>query len=160
MTRPDQPVPRQRPHDGLLAALVVVLLLRSALGIWDAWSLFASGVRAVPISEGATVGGTPFWSLLWAALTLSAALLLARRHALGWVLGVASCVAYLASGIGDVALFRMEGAITLGPWVLFLVDLAGPAIVLALLVSIRPWFLTVARRPRFRVATLTDPGRR
>jgi hypothetical protein len=134
-----------RSHDGLLVALVLAFTLRAVLSFADAWSLYRQGVRFVPISDGGTVGGAPFWPFLWGVLSLAAALLLWRRQALGWVLGVAACVAYLVAGIGDAALFEMGDSVPLGAWALFLVDLAGPAIALALLFSVRPWFLSVAR---------------
>lgn len=149
MSRPDAslgPAPAAgRPHDGLLIILVLAFALRALFSFADAWSLYRQGVRFIPISEGATVGGAPFWSFLWGTLSLAAALLLWRRQALGWVLAVAACVAYLVAGIGDAALFEMGGSVSLGAWALFLVDLAGPAIALALLFSVRPWFLSVAQ---------------
>jgi len=134
-----------RPHDGLLIVLVVGFALRAALSFADAWSLYRQGVRFIPISEGATVGGAPFWPLLWGTLSLVAAVLLWRRQALGWVLGAATCLAYLVAGIGDATLFEVDCSVSLGAWALFLVDLAMPAIALALLFSVRPWFLAVAR---------------
>ena len=149
MSRPDASLgpatAAGRPQDGLLIVLVLAFGLRAALSFADAWSLYRQGVRFIPISDGGTVGGAPFWSFLWGALSTAAALLLWRRRALGWVLGVAACVAYLMAGIGDAALFEMGDSVSLGAWVLFLIDLAGPAIALALLFSLRPWFLSVAR---------------
>ena len=74
-------------------------------------------------------------------------MLLVRRQAIGWVLAAGACAAYLVMGLGDAALFDSAATIPAGAWVLFVIDIAGPAVVLALLISVRPWFLASARRP-------------
>ncbi|MGZ6260798.1 MAG: hypothetical protein ACXWN5_08105, partial [Candidatus Limnocylindrales bacterium] len=113
----------------------------------DMWTLARSGIRFVPLGAGATVGGSPVWAGLWAAVCLAAAVLLVRRQAIGWVLAAGACAAYLVMGLGDAALFGSVATIPAGVWVLFLIDVAGPALALALLISVRPWFLATARRP-------------
>ncbi|MGZ3632606.1 MAG: hypothetical protein ACXWQ6_10685 [Candidatus Limnocylindrales bacterium] len=152
--------PAVRSHDLLLSLLILALLARGALSFVDAWSLYSSGVRFIPISDGATVGGAPFWSLLWGVVAFAAALLMLRRYALGWLLAAGACVAYLLSGIGDAALFQVDRSVSPVAWVLFLVDLAAPAIVLALLFSVRPWFFSVARRSRLHLGALAGATHR
>ena len=88
------------------------------------------------------------WAGLWAVVCLAAAVLLVRRQAVGWLLAVGGCAAYLVMGLGDAALFDSAATVPAGAWVLVLIDVVGPAVALALLISVRPWFLAVARRPR------------
>ena len=146
MTRPVAGESTTRSHETLLLTLGALLLARGVLGLLDMWTLARSGIRFVPVGAGAIVGGSPVWAGLWAALCLAAAVLLVRRQAIGWLLAAGACAAYLVMGLGDAALFDSAATIPAGAWVLFLVDVAGPALVLALLISIRPWFLAGARR--------------
>jgi len=147
VTRPVAGESTTRSHETLLLALGALLLARGVLGLLDMWTLARSGIRFVPVGAGATVGGSPVWAGLWAAVCLAAAVLLVRRQAIGWVLAAGACAAYLVMGLGDAALFDSVATIPAGAWVLFVIDVAGPALALALLISIRPWFLATARRP-------------
>ena len=63
------------------------------------------------------------------------------------MLAAGACAAYLVMGLGDAALFDSTATIPAGAWVLFVIDIAGPAVVLALLISVRPWFLASAPAP-------------
>jgi len=147
VTRPVAGESTTRSHETLLLTLGALLLARGVLGLLDMWTLARSGTRFIPVGAGATVGGSPVWAGLWAALCLAAALLLLRRQAIGWVLAAGACAAYLVTGLGDAALFDSAATVPAGAWMLFVIDVAGPALVLALLISVRPWFLATARRP-------------
>ena len=147
MTRPVAGESTTRSHETLLLTLGALLLARGVLGLLDTWTLARSGIRFVPVGAGATVGGSPVWAGLWAAVCLAAAVLLVRRQAIGWVLAAGACAAYLVTGLADATLFDSTATIPAGAWALFVIDIAGPAFVLALLISVRPWFLASTRRP-------------
>jgi hypothetical protein len=147
VTRPVAGESTTRSHETLLLTLGALLLARGVLGLLDTWTLARSGIRFVPVGAGATVGGSPVWAGLWAAVCLAAAVLLVRRQPIGWVLAAGACAAYLVMGLGDATLFDSAATIPAGAWVLFVIDIAGPALVLALLISVRPWFLASTRRP-------------
>jgi hypothetical protein len=147
VTRPVAGESTTRSHDMLLLALAAVLVARGVVGLLDMWTLARSGIRFIPVGAGATVGGSPVWAGLWAVVCLGAALLLMRRQAVGWLLAVGACAAYLVTGLGDAALFDSVATVPAGAWMLFAIDIAGPALALALLISLRPWFLATARRP-------------
>ncbi|HEX5465394.1 MAG TPA: hypothetical protein VFW92_01835 [Candidatus Limnocylindrales bacterium] len=140
------------PHDLLLIVLSVGLLLRGLLGLADAWSLSSDGVRFIGLEATLSLGvGSVGWSAGWGAAAIAAGLLLLGRRALGWLVAVAACVAYVVIGIGEVAQVTGSApgasgtAISLGVWLFFLVDLAVPAVLLALLFTVRPWFLARSR---------------
>ncbi len=147
VTRPVAGESTTRSHETLLLALGALLLARGVVGLLDMWTLARSGIRFIPVGGGATVGGSPVWAGLWAAICLAAALLLVRRQAVGWLLAVAACTAYMVTGLGDAAHFGSVATVPVGAWMLFGIDIAGPALALALLISVRPWFLATARRP-------------
>lgn len=136
-----------RSHDTLLLALGAVLLARGFVGLADTWTLARTGTRFIPFSSGAAIGGSPVWAAVWAIVCLGAALLLWRHQAAGWLLAAGACAAYLATGLGDATLFTAAATVPAGAWVLFAIDVAGPAVALVLLISVRPWFLATARRP-------------
>ncbi|MGH2467660.1 MAG: hypothetical protein ACRDGL_08015 [Candidatus Limnocylindrales bacterium] len=140
------------PHDLLLAVLTIGLVGRGLLGLADAWSLSTSGIRFIGLDATMSLGGGSIgWTAGWGAAALVAGLLLARRQALAWLLAVAACVAYLVTGIGEAVQIVGSGdggsgpAISTGAWLFFLVDLTVPALLLALLFTVRPWFLSVSR---------------
>jgi hypothetical protein len=136
------------PHDALLALLALCLLARALLSFGDTWSVSARGIGLFAADGLAPTGMSVGWAVLWGVVALSGAFGLARRKALGWLLAAAACVAYLVAGIGDtVALGGAEGPLTAATWLGFLVDLALPALVLAALFAIRPWFLAAVREP-------------
>ena len=131
----------------MILVLGALLLVRGLVGLADAWTLARAGTRFIPFSEGADIGGSPLWAAVWAIVCLAGSILLVRRHAAGWLLAAGACAAYLATGVGDVTLFGAAATVPAGAWVLFVIDIAGPAFALALLVSVRPWFLATVRRP-------------
>lgn len=148
---PEQPVDAG-PHDLLLAFLALGLLARGLLGLLDAWSLRSTGVRVVgPDAAVSLGGGSVGWSIGWGLAAVAAALLLFRRRALAWLLAAATCAAYLVTGIGEAVQITQPSdggtsvALSLGTWAIFLVDLAAPAVLLAMLFTVRPWFLAVSR---------------
>lgn len=140
------------PHDLLLAVLTIGLVARGCVGLADAWSLSMSGVRFIGLDVMLSLGGGSIgWTAGWGVAAIVAGLLLARRHAVAWLLAVATCVAYLVTGIGEAVQFVGPGdggsgpALSTGVWLSLLVDLAVPALLLALLFTVRPWFLAVSR---------------
>jgi hypothetical protein len=143
------------PHDLLLLTLTITLLARGAWSLLDAWSVSSTGARLIQADAGASLSAPSVgWSVGWGLAALVAGLLFMRRHALAWLLALASTVAYLVTGIGEAAQVTGNagsggglGPSTLTPalWALFLVDLAVPAIMLALLFTVRPWFLAISR---------------
>ena len=148
---PEQPVD-PGPHDLLLGFLALGLLARGLLGLLDAWSLGTTGVRVVgPDAAISLGGGSVGWSIGWGVAAIVAAVLVFRRRALAWLLAAATCAAYLVTGIGEAVQITRpaEGgapaALSLGTWAIFLVDLAAPAVLLAMLFAVRPWFLAVSR---------------
>jgi hypothetical protein len=147
------------PHDLLLWTLTITLLARGAWSLLDAWSVNSTGARLIQADASASLSAPSVgWSVGWGLVALVAGLLFMRRHALAWLLALASGIAYLVTGIGEAAQITSSAGATvgLGPstltpalWALFLVDLAVPAILLALLFTVRPWFLAISRtRPR------------
>ncbi|MFI5261072.1 MAG: hypothetical protein ACHQZR_00790 [Candidatus Limnocylindrales bacterium] len=147
MTRPVAGGSTSRSHDTLVLALEAVLLVRGLLGLADAWTLVRTGARFIPFSDGAAIGGSPLWAAVWALVCLAAVPLLMRRHAAGWLLAAVACTAYLATGVSDAPLFGATATVPAGAWILFAIDVGIPALARARLISVRPWFLAVARRP-------------
>src|SRR3972149_4903383 len=83
------------------------------------------------------------------AAALAAAILLGRRQALGWIFGAAVCVVYLVVGVAHAVMVNVsDGVLSTGVWCVFGADVAVPALVLAGLFTVRPWFLAHARRGR------------
>lgn len=139
----------ERSHDGLLRILVLALLARAVLSFADAAWLAVSGVGFLQLGGIAQADASPSWSLLWGALALAAAILLGRRQALGWLFGAAVCVVYLVVGVAHAVMVNAaDGVLTTGVWFVFGADVAVPALVLAGLFTVRPWFLAHARRGR------------
>ena len=139
---------REEPsHGALLRALSLALLGRATLSFLDAASVARNGVGFVQIGGSTAAESSPLWGVLWGSLAALAALLLSRRQAFGWLFGAAVCVAYLVVGVTlAVAAGSARGGLPAGVWVLFAADVALPALALAGLFALRPWFLSEARR--------------
>lgn len=135
----------------LLWILSVALLARGLMGVADTIAIAQGGVRAMPLGETAVMtGSSPLWPALFAVFALAGAIGLAGRARLGWILGVAACLAYLTAGIGDVALVQPGTALVSPSFLLlFTADLIVPAAVLAGLMALHVHFVRV---PRTRLA--------
>ncbi len=147
-----------KPRDSLLDrhrreliwAIAAALALRGVLGVADAISISQGGLRVIPIGAAVGLGaGSPLWSMLWAALALAAAAGLLARFPLGWALGIAASLAYLAAGIGDLGLVGTDAPLTSGSfWLLFVADVLVPGVVLMGLVRLWPLLMQGAARRR------------
>jgi hypothetical protein len=132
-----------------LRLLVLALSARAALSLADAASLAGTGVGFLHLGGIAQADSSPLWALLWGSLALAATVLLARRRALGWVFGAAVCVVYLVVGVAQAVMWDVAGgSLPLGAWLVFGADIMVPALVLAGMFTVRPWFLAHARRGR------------
>ena len=124
-------------------ALTLALLVRAALGIADSVAIARGGVFALPGPELVAIAPpSPLWPAVFALLALGGALGVPGRTLSGWILGIAACVAYLASGISDLGMLR-PGALLADPgfWAYFVAYLVVPGAVLAALVAARRWFM-------------------
>jgi len=134
-------------HAGLLRVLAVALLARGALSIIGSGA-FAYGdhffLRLDGIGEA---DRSPLLGLTWGALALAAGLLLARRRRIGLVFAGAVCVAYLVVGVTVAfAAQPLLGLDRVGFWLVFAIDVVVPALVLAGLITLRPWFVALVGR--------------
>jgi hypothetical protein len=122
----------QRRHGLLRWLLVVALLARALLGLADAIALSGGGMRVLPLGLSLGLGGTSaFWSTLLAVLALMGAIGLLARWPLGWTISVGACLAYLASGIGDIAFAQSAAPLeSPGLVVLFVANLVVPSLVI------------------------------
>ena len=160
MTRLDGPAPEtegaviegvaaERSHVVLLRVLAVALLGRALLSVADAMSIGSGGVGILEPGGIAHAEGSPLWPLLWGLVALLAAVLLLLGRPLGWVLGAGVCVAYLVIGVGHaVGASSSTTGLSVGVWLIFVVDILVPSLVLAGLFTVRPWFLAAARAGR------------
>ena len=131
-------------------ALALVLLVRAILGMADAIAIARGGVRIVPAPESVALSTpSPLWPAFLAVLALAAAIRLPARDVVGWTLAIATCVAYLISGIADLGMLGPGAPLAdAGFWIFFAVSLVVPAVVLAVLLAVREWFLPPPTRRR------------
>jgi hypothetical protein len=140
---------RPRRHGLLRWLLVGALLARALLGLADGVALAGGGMRALPLGLSLGLGGTSaFWSTLLAALALMGAVGLLARWPLGWIVSVGACLAYLASGIGDIAFAESASPLqSPGFVVLFVANLVVPSLVVVGLLNVRAAHLPVQHPP-------------
>lgn len=132
----------ERNRRGILAALTLALLARAALGFADLAAISQGGVFELPMPQSVLVAPpSPLWPALFALLALGGAVGLPIRAPASWMLAIAACVAYIASGIADLGMLR-PGAPLADPgfWGFFVANLVVPAVVLAGLAATRAWF--------------------
>lgn len=135
--------------DTLRWLIVAALLVRAALSVADAAGIAGGGVQPLPLGSALAVSASsPFWPLLWAALSLAGGVGLAYRSTAGWVVAGAACLGYLAAGIGDLSLLDTSASVgDPGFWLVFLADLVVPAAVLVGLYQLRSGYVRAASRP-------------
>jgi hypothetical protein len=136
-------------RDLLRLFLAAALLARAVLGFADALALAGGGMRALPFGLSVGLGGTSaLWSTLLAVLALLGSVGLLLRSPVGWILSVGACVAYLASGIGDIGLVGAASPIeSPGFVVLFVANVVVPSVAVVGLLQVRTACLPVARLP-------------
>ena len=140
----------ERHRRGILAALTLALLARAVLGFADLAALVHGGVFDLPMPQSVVVAPpSPLWPALFALLALGGAAGLPVRAPASWILAIAACVAYIASGIADLGMV-LPGAALRDPgfWAFFIANLLVPAGVLAGLVATRAWFRPAANPAR------------
>ncbi|HXQ95449.1 MAG TPA: hypothetical protein VN800_00865 [Candidatus Acidoferrales bacterium] len=136
----------ERNRRGILAALTLALLARAALGFADLAAISQGGVFELPMPQSVVVAPpSPLWPALFALLALGGAVGLPIRAPASWMLAIAACVGYIASGIADLGMLR-PGAPLADPgfWAFFVANLVVPAVVLAALAATRAWFRPAA----------------
>jgi hypothetical protein len=135
-----------RARDGLLRLLALALLARGALSVVGATTPATGGLGPVHIGGLVEAVQSPLWGVAWGLVAIVAGVMLARRRRLGWLLAAAVCVAYLVVGVtAAFAAAPFADARQLGFWLGFVLDVAVPALVLAGLFTVRPWFLARVR---------------
>jgi hypothetical protein len=150
------PDPAEKGHDPIVErhrdllewVLVLALIVRGLLSAADAIAIAQGGVRLIPLGQAVAIGSpSPFWPTLLAILSFAGAIGLAARQPIGWLLGVATCLAFVISGIGDLGMVEL-GAVADSPgfWFFFVADLVVPLVCLALLVALHRTYLPGAMR--------------
>ncbi len=137
----------ERSHGVLLRILALALLGRAALSFADAVAIATSGLGFLQLGGIAYADSSPLWPILWGSVALASTVLLLLRRPLGWVLAAGVCVAYLVVGVAHAVDATSDATgLPAGVWLIFVADVLVPALVLAGLFTVRPWFLAAARR--------------
>ena len=146
---PEAETASARSHVALLRVLAVALLGRALLSFADAFAISTGGLGFLQLGGIAHADGSPVWPLLWGSVALAAAVLLLIRRPLGWVLAAVVCVAYLVVGVAHAVDATSDATgLPAGVWLIVAADVLVPALVLAGLFTVRPWFLGAARQTR------------